>query len=233
VRGDIAEAYRAAWYDGDPLAAFGGIMAVNREVGADLAEKMIQNFFEVLMAPSVTDDAKAVFAKKPNIRIMVNPALSSPRPSEASQMHKVRGGFLVTSADSAPLPASSLKTASKRPPSAAETEDLLFAWAVCRSSKSNTVVAAKEKTLIASGVGQQDRKRCAELCVSKAGARMQGAVAASDAFFPFRDATDVLIAGGVTAIIQPGGSVNDQQSIEACNEHEVAMLMTGIRAFRH
>ena len=233
VRKSIEEAYQAAWYEGDPLAAFGGVMAVNREVDAPLAEKMIQNFFEVLLAPSVTEEAQAAFAKKPNIRVMTNLALQNPAPSGASQMHKVRGGFLITTADNADVTEDMLKTATKRAPTETEIEDMLFAWAICRSSKSNTVVAVKNKTLIASGVGQQDRKRCAELCVSKAGERMKGSVAASDAFFPFRDATDVLIQAGVTAIIQPGGSVRDQESFLACDESGVAMVLTGIRAFKH
>lgn len=233
LRENISDAYQAAWYDGDPLAAFGGIMAVNREVDKELAEKMIQNFFEILMAPSVTEEALAVFAKKPNLRVLVNSALLDPSPSEAKAMHKIRGGMLIESADSAAIGLASLKAVTARPPSEEESEDLLFAWAICRSSKSNTVVAVKGKTLIASGVGQQDRKRCAELCVSKAGERMKGAVAASDAFFPFRDATDVLIKAGVSAIIQPGGSVRDQESISACDEAQVAMVVTGIRAFRH
>ena len=232
-RSTIDDAYTAAWYEGDPLAAFGGVMAVNREVGAPLAEKMIENFFEVLMAPSVTEEAKTVFARKPSIRVVVNSALENPFPSSAHQMHKIRGGMLVATADTATVAPETLKTVSKRALTPAETEDLLFAWAICRSSKSNTVVAAKGKTLIASGVGQQDRKRCAELCVSKAGERMKGAVAASDAFFPFRDATDVLIQAGVTAIIHPGGSVRDQESIDACDASGVAMAFTGIRAFRH
>ncbi|MES2014240.1 MAG: hypothetical protein V4437_00300 [Patescibacteria group bacterium] len=233
LRENIHDAYKAAWYDGDPLAAFGGIMVVNREVDAPLAESMIQNFFEVLMAPSVTEEAKAVFAKKPNLRVLVNPALIEPKPSNASQMHKVRGGILMTSADTVKVGKENLRTVTKRAPTDADIEDLLFAWALCRSSKSNTVVAAKNKTLIASGVGQQDRKRCAELCVSKAGERMKDAAVASDAFFPFRDATDVLTAAGVSAIIQPGGSVRDQESVDACDEKNVAMVYTGIRAFRH
>ncbi len=233
LRDDAKDAYQAAWYDGDPLAAFGGIMAINREVDAALAEKMIENFFEILMAPSVTAEALIVFAKKPNLRVLVNTALQNPAPSQAKAMHKIRGGMLIESADSAVIETSGLKTVTARTPSEEELEDLLFAWAICRSSKSNTVVAAKNKTLIASGVGQQDRKRCAELCVSKAGERMKGAVVASDAFFPFRDATDVLIKAGVSAIIQPGGSVRDQESIQACDEGGVAMITTGIRAFRH
>lgn len=233
LREGILDAYTAAWHGGDPLAAFGGIMAVNREVDGVLAGKMIENFFEVLMAPSITEEAKREFAKKPNIRVLVNPALLNPTPSNASQMHKVRGGILMTSADTIHVTKETVRSVTKRTPTESEVDDLLFAWAICRSSKSNTVVAVKDKTLIASGVGQQDRRRCAELCVLKAGDRMKGAVAASDAFFPFRDATDVLLNGGVTAIIQPGGSVRDQDSVDACNEREVSMLYTGVRAFRH
>ncbi|MBV9349775.1 MAG: bifunctional phosphoribosylaminoimidazolecarboxamide formyltransferase/IMP cyclohydrolase [Patescibacteria group bacterium] len=233
LRENIAQAYEAAWYGGDPLAAFGGVMAVNKEIDGELAEKMIENFFEILMAPSIRKEAAAVFAKKPNLRVLINTALRAPKPSPAYQMHKVRGGMLVTDPDSEPLPVSALKAVTMRPPTEQETEDLLFAWALCRSSKSNTITAAKGRTLIASGVGQQDRKRCAELCVSKAGERMRGAVAASDAFFPFRDTTDVLLDSGVTAIIQPGGSIKDQESIDACNEAGAAMAFTGRRAFRH
>lgn len=233
VRNSLVDAYQAAWYEGDPLAAFGGIMAVNREVTASLAERMIENFFEVLLAPSVTEEAMLLFTKKPNIRVLTNAALHDSTPSSQSQMHKIRGGMLVTTADAAGVSADSLKTVTKRAPTQEEIEDLLFAWNICRSSKSNTVVAAKNKTLIASGVGQQDRKRCAELCVSKAGERMKGAVAASDAFFPFRDATDILIQAGVTAIIQPGGSVRDQDSCAACDESGVAMVFSGVRAFKH
>lgn len=233
LRKTIGEAYTAAWYEGDPLAAFGGVMAVNREVDHALAEKMIENFFEILLAPSVTDGAREVFAKKPNIRVLANAALQNPSPSSVPHMHKIRGGMLVESADSILVDSGSFKVATKRAPTEKETEDLLFAWALCRSSKSNTVVAVKDKTLIASGVGQQDRKRCAELCVSKAGKRIEAAVAASDAFFPFRDGTDVLLNAGITAIIQPGGSIKDRDSIEACDEKDAAMVFTTVRAFRH
>lgn len=233
LRADVADAYQAAWYEGDPLAAFGGIMAVNREVDASLAEKMIENFFEILMAPSVTPEALLVFSKKPNLRVLVNPALATPAPSQASVMHKIRGGILVEDPDITLLTKEMLRVVTVTVPSPEAVEDLLFAWSICRSSKSNTVVAVKNKTLIASGVGQQDRKRCAELCVLKAGMRMKGAVVASDAFFPFRDATDVLIKAGVFAIIQPGGSLRDQESIQACDESLVGMVFCGIRAFRH
>ncbi len=229
----VAEAYQAAWYEGDPLAAFGGIMAVNREVDGALAEKMIQNFFEILMAPSITEEAKAVFAKKPNLRVLINLALQNPVPATAKQIHKIRGGVLVQNADTAVVTRDMLKTVTKRAPTEEEINDMFFAWAVCRSTKSNTVVAAKGETLIASGAGQQDRVRCAELCVSKGGEKMKGAVAASDAFFPFPDGLEVLLKSGVTAVIQPGGSVNDAKVIEAADKAGIAMVTTGIRAFRH
>lgn len=233
LRPTLEEAYKAAWYEGDPLAAFGGIMAVNREVDAGLAEKMIENFFEILMAPAVSATAKEVFAKKPNIRVMINPALANPVPSTAKHLHKIRGGILVQDADSKPLDLNTVKTVSTRPPTVAELEDMYFAWAICRSTKSNTIVAVKKKTLIASGAGQQDRKRCAELCVSKGGEKMKGAVAASDAFFPFKDGLMVLANAGVSAVIQPGGSVKDPEVIVAADESHMAMIFTGMRAFRH
>jgi len=140
---------------------------------------------------------------------------------------------LVQGGDTKEITRDSLKVATKRAPTDAEIDDLLFAWAVCRSTKSNTVVAAKNETLIASGAGQQDRKRCAELCVSKGGEKMKGAVAASDAFFPFPDALEVLLNAGVTAVIQPGGSVNDAKVIEAADKAGIAMVFTSVRAFRH
>jgi len=157
----------------------------------------------------------------------------NPTPSTAKHMHKIRGGMLVESADSAPLDASALKTVTKRAPTENETRDMLFAWAVCRATKSNTVVAVKNETLIASGAGQQDRKRCAELCVSKGGERLKGAVAASDAFFPFRDGLDVLTKAGITAVIQPGGSIKDAEVIAAADAAGIAMLFTDLRSFRH
>jgi phosphoribosylaminoimidazolecarboxamide formyltransferase/IMP cyclohydrolase len=148
-------------------------------------------------------------------------------------MHKIRGGILVQTDDTKTLTAAALKVVTKRAPTEAEVANLLFAWAVCCSTKSNTVVAAKRETLIASGAGQQDRKRCAELCVTKGGAKIKGTVAASDGFFPFPDSLQVLTNAGVTAVIQPGGSVKDNEVIAAADEAGIAMMFTGIRAFRH
>ncbi len=232
-RDTVSEAFQGAWYGGDPLAAFGGVMVVNREVDALLATEMTKNFFEILMAPSITPEALQVFAKKPNIRVMVNPALSNPMPSEAKLVHKIRGGVLMQDADTKIITKDMLKVVTKRAPTEAEVNDMLFAWAVCRATKSNTVVAATKETLIASGAGQQDRKRCAELCVSKGGEKMKGAVAASDAFFPFPDALQVLINSGVTAVVQPGGSVKDSDVIKAADDAGIAMVFSGMRVFRH
>lgn len=233
LRETLDEAYNAAWYEGDPLAAFGGVMAVNREVDADLAHKMIENFFELLVAPAVSETAKQVFLKKPNLRVLVNPACQNPFPATGNHMHKVRGGMLIQDTDSAPVDVMKSKVVTKRAPTQSEFEDMELAWAITRSTKSNTVVAVKNKTLVASGAGQQDRKRCAQLCVAKGGESIQGAVAASDGFFPFRDGLDVLAKAGITAVIQPGGSVKDNEVIAAADEAKMAMVFSGMRAFRH
>lgn len=233
LRDSLDAAFVAAWHEGDPLAAFGGIIAVNRVVDEPVAQKMVENFFEVLLAPSVTEDAKKVFAKKQNLRVLVNEMLIDPHPSTAPVFHKVRGGWLKEEADTKLLKKEELKIVTKTQPTDDQIDDLLFAWNICRASKSNTIVAAKNRTLIASGVGQQDRKRCCELCVMKGGQRLEGASAASDAFFPFRDGPDTLINAGIKAIIQPGGSIRDADTIAACDEAGVAMVYTGVRAFRH
>lgn len=233
IRDSSEDAYHAAWYDGDSLAAFGSIIAVNREVDAPLAEKMIENFFEVLLAPSITKEAKNIFAKKKNLRVLTNKALENPALPKGKNIHQVRGGWLVQDVDGRVLTKDDLKVVTNTQPTDEQIRDMFFAWNIARASKSNTIVAVKNETLIASGVGQQDRKRCCELCIMKAGERIQDTVVASDAFFPFRDGPDILIKAGVKAIIQPGGSIRDQETIDACNEAGVAMVFTGVRAFRH
>ena len=135
--------------------------------------------------------------------------------------------------DTAQLSKDQLNVVTDKKPTEKEMTDLLFAWSISQVSKSNCVVAVKDGVLVASGVGQQDRKRCCELCVSKATKSLKGAVVATDGFFPFRDGPDILIKAGISAIIQPGGSIRDQETIDACNESQVAMIMTGVRAFKH
>lgn len=235
VANDIVEAYRRAW-EGDSLAAFGGIIAINRPVDAALAAAMLEDrkFFEVLLAPEVEPDAARILAAKPDLRVLVNPALLNPTQPTDTDVKRVRGGFLVQAPDAMVLTASDLEVVTAVNPTPEQVADLLFAWQVCRASKSNTIVIAKDGMLVGSGVGQQDRKRCCELAVSKSMGRSVGAVAASDAFFPFPDGPQVLIDGGVKAIIQPGGSIRDKDTIDLCDRYGVAMVFNGgIRCFRH
>lgn len=235
VADDIVEAYRRAW-EGDSLAAFGGIIAVNRPVTAELAEAMVadRKFFEVLLAPEVEPEAAKILGAKTDLRVLVNPALLNPNQPTDTDVKKVRGGYLVQPQDAMVVTASDLQVVTEVEPTPQQVADLLFAWQVCRASKSNTIVIAKDGMLVGSGVGQQDRKRCCELAVGKSAGRSVGAVAASDAFFPFPDGPQVLIDGGVKAIIQPGGSIRDKDTIDLCNRRGVAMVLNGgIRCFRH
>ncbi len=229
----IYKAYEKAW-QGDPLAAFGSIIAVNRIIYKSMAQKMLDGrFFEVLLAPEVDERALEIFSKKSNLRILVNPALKNPKLSTQMDIKRVRGGILKQDADTYEVTKKDLKVVTNVEPTPSQIRDLLFAWKVCKASKSNTIVLAKDEMLVSSGVGQQDRKRCCELCVSKAGARAEGAVAASDAFFPFPDGPEVLVKAGVTAIIQPGGSLRDQLTTDFCNKHKIPMVFCGVRCFRH
>ena len=230
----IIESFKKAW-NGDSLAAFGSIIALNRPIDEKLAQEMLsqKRFFEVLLAPSITPDALEIFAKKPNLRILINPALKTVKKPIELDYKKIRGGFLVQDQETIDLNFKSLKIVTKKKPSPEQLEDLAFAWAICRSSKSNTIVLANNKMLIGSGVGQQDRKRCCELAVSKAGKRAKDCVAASDAFFPFSDGPEILIRAGVKAIIQPGGSIRDIDTINLCNKTGTAMIATAVRCFRH
>jgi phosphoribosylaminoimidazolecarboxamide formyltransferase/IMP cyclohydrolase len=193
-----------------------------------------RRFVEVISAPAVDDEALTVFGKRPNIRVMVNPALASPAYPTDLDVKRVRGGFLVQEPDTRTLTSADLKVAGTVQPTSAQMRDLLFAWGVCRACKSNTITIAKGAMLVGSGVGQQDRKRCCELATSKSDGRAAEAVAASDAFFPFADGPEVLIDAGVKAIIEPGGSIRDQDTIDLCNARGVALVFTGgVRCFRH
>ncbi len=231
----IEEAFRKTWYDGDPLAAFGGVIVMNRQVTKKLAEEMLadKKFFEIVAAPGFSKDARKVFSRKPKLQLLENKILQKPYLTSYKDIRKVRGGFLVQDADTYVLKKNRFSFVTKKKPTPKQIDDLLFAWKICQVSKSNSVVAVKNNVLLASGVGQQDRKRCCELCVNKAIHPLTGAVAATDGFFPFRDGPDVLIKAGIKAIIQPGGSIRDQETIDACNEANVSMVFTGVRAFKH
>lgn len=233
------DAFYRAWYEGDSLAAFGGIIAINRPVDS-IADLMIADkFFEVLLVPEIGAKALKVFSGKKDLRILVNPALFDPKPPREYDMKRVRGGMLIQEADTREITEEDLKVVTKIKPSPEQIRDLLFAWKICKATKSNTIVVARDGVLVASGAGQQDRKRCCELCASKMKGKVYKAIrsgdltAASDAFFPKSDGPNILIRAGVKAIIQPGGSIRDQETVNLCNKKKVAMVFTGIRCFRH
>lgn len=231
----IEEAFQKAWFEGDPLAAFGGVILMNRPVSGELAKQMLadKKFFEIIAAPSFSKDAIEILSQKTKLQLLENKFLEKPFLSKYDEIKTVRGGFLLQDIDTHIIDEKKLSYVTKIKPTKKQLEDLIFAWNLCQVSKSNCVVAVKDRVLLASGVGQQDRKRCCELCVSKAIKSLEGAVAATDGFFPFRDGPDILIKAGIKAIIQPGGSIRDQQTIDACNEAGIAMVFTGVRCFKH
>ncbi|MFC1955116.1 bifunctional phosphoribosylaminoimidazolecarboxamide formyltransferase/IMP cyclohydrolase [Chloroflexota bacterium] len=231
---DIAEAYRRA-LSGDPVAAFGGIVAINRTIDLPAAEEIGKTFYEIVIAPEYKSEALELLKGKKNLRILV---ADLPRDYEKASsgyldFRRVRGGFLVQNSDSLPEDSVSLKTVTKRAPTADEATDLLFAWRTVKHVKSNAIVLTKDRTLLGMGAGQPSRIVSAEIAREKAGGRTGGSVLASDAMFPFADVVEAAAAGGVTAIIQPGGSIRDEDSIKAADEHNMVMVFTGIRHFRH
>lgn len=224
------EAYRKA-FASDPVSAFGGIVACNCPVDGGTALEMAKTFLEAVIAPSFTPKALEVFRDKENLRVLVSGPPQPPRP--VWEVRTVSGGFLVQTRDALPedKPAWEVVTASS--PTGEEWEDLFFAWPVVKHVKSNAIVVARDKVTLGIGAGQMNRVGAARLALEQAGERARGAVLASDAFFPFADTVEVAAAAGIRAIIQPGGSVRDEDSIKACNEHGIAMVFTGRRHFRH
>jgi phosphoribosylaminoimidazolecarboxamide formyltransferase/IMP cyclohydrolase len=223
----LAEAYRRA-LECDPVSAFGGVIGVNRPVDADAAEDMHKLFLEVIAAPAFDEAAQARFATKKNLRLVeVVPA------QQKWVLKHVSGGMLMQDADLRPLQESDLKVATKRAPTPEEKRALLFAWKVCKHVKSNAIVYARDGQTVGIGAGQMSRVDAAKLGAMKAQLPLKGTVAASDAFFPFSDGVEEIAKAGATAIIQPGGSQRDQEVIEAADRLGLAMLLTGIRHFRH
>jgi len=231
---DIAEAYRRA-FSGDPVAAFGGIVASNRTVTLAMAEALKSVFYEIVIAPEYDADALKVLKEKKNLRILLAELPPGYGKAESGYLdfRRVKGGLLVQSSDSLPENSVNLKTVTKREPTKAEVEDLLFAWRAVKHIKSNAIVLAKDKTLVGMGAGQPSRIISAQIAKEKAGEKAKGSVLASDAMFPFPDVVEAAAACGVTAIIQPGGSIRDEESIKAADEHNIAMVLTGERHFRH
>lgn len=223
---DIQRAFDRAWA-GDPLAAFGGIVAINGELDLETAQEISERFVEVVIATSAAPEALDALSAKENVRVF-----TSPLPSRHSgDYRRVEGGFLRQALDEPEI--SDWTVVSERTPSVAEIRDLEFAWIVAAHTKSNAIVIARELQAVGVGAGDQSRVGAADRAARKAGDRSNGAVAASDAFFPFRDGVDVLVDAGVTAVVEPGGSRNDQELINAANERGVALVFTGKRHFKH
>jgi phosphoribosylaminoimidazolecarboxamide formyltransferase/IMP cyclohydrolase len=231
---EIAEAYRRA-FSGDPVAAFGGIVAANRIVTLNMAEEMKSVFYEIVIAPEYHPSALELLKSKEDLRILVAdlpPGYGKAEPSYFD-LRRVKGGLLVQSSDSLPEEEVILKTVTKRQPSEEEVTDLLFAWRAVKHVKSNAILLVKDKTVLGMGAGQPSRIISAQIAKEKAGEKTAGSVLASDAMFPFSDVVEAAAEGGVTAIIQPGGSIRDEDSIKAADKHNVAMVFTGVRHFRH
>ena len=228
---DIDEAYRRA-FNGDTISAYGGIVACNRTIDLKTAKEMEPTFYEIVIAPDFDDDALAELQKKKNLRIMqVTPDNTISK--DYLCFRRVRGGMLVQQADTLNEENLGLKTVTKKAPSAAELEDLKFAWRAVKHIKSNAIVLVKDKTLLGMGCGQPNRAVSVFLSKIKAGEKSNGAVLASDAFFPFADGIVQAADGGISAVIQPGGSIRDEDCIKAADEHNIAMVFTGIRHFLH
>jgi phosphoribosylaminoimidazolecarboxamide formyltransferase/IMP cyclohydrolase len=226
------EAYRRA-FSTDPTSAFGGIIAFNCAIDKATAEAVSGQFAEVIIAPEITPDARAVFAAKQNLRVLIVPMGKN---EGAFDFKRVGGGLLVQTADEARIVQSDLKVVTKRVPTTQEMHDLLFAWRVAKYVKSNAIVYCKDGMTVGVGAGQMSRVDSARIAAIKAENNkmtVKGSVVASDAFFPFRDGLDVLAQAGATAVIQPGGSVRDAEVIAAADEQNIAMVFTGFRHFRH
>ncbi|MFA5940840.1 MAG: bifunctional phosphoribosylaminoimidazolecarboxamide formyltransferase/IMP cyclohydrolase [Sinimarinibacterium sp.] len=235
VRANIREAYEEAFRT-DPTSAFGGIIAFNRELDGDTAKLIVERqFVEVIIAPAVSAAARAAVAAKQNVRLMECGAFPVQR-AAAWDFKRVAGGLLVQDLDIAPIAASDLKLVTKRKPTDAELRDLLFAWQVAQYVKSNAIVYARDRMTIGVGAGQMSRVYSAKIAGIKAAdekLEVPGSVMASDAFFPFRDGIDAAAKAGITAVIQPGGSMRDSEVIAAADEAGMAMVLTGVRHFRH
>jgi phosphoribosylaminoimidazolecarboxamide formyltransferase/IMP cyclohydrolase len=231
---DIAEAYRRA-FSGDTVAAFGGIVACNRKVSLAMAQEMKPVFYEIVIAPEYEPEALELLKTKKDLRILVAklPPDYGKAPAGYLDFRRVKGGFLVQNSDSLPEEGVKLKTVTKRPPTPEEIKDLLFAWRAVKHIKSNAIVLTRDKTLLGMGAGQPSRIISAKIAIEKAGDRVAGSVLASDAMFPFPDVVEAAAAAKVTAIIQPGGSIRDEDSIKAADKYNMAMVFTGERHFRH
>jgi len=229
--GDMAEAFRKA-LPGDPVSAFGGIVALNRPVDAKTAEELTKTFFEVILAPAYSAEAAGILQTKQNVRVLEIPAACDRR-ALGYDFRRVMGGLLLQDRDMAAYDIKTAKVVTKRAPTDTEYQALDFAWRIVKHVKSNAIVFTTRDQLVGLGAGQTSRVDSVKLAIMKAVLPTAGSVVGSDAFFPFRDGIDIAAKAGVTAIVQPGGSMKDDEAIQAADEHGIAMLFTGMRHFRH
>ncbi len=228
VGSNLYEAYSKA-YAGDPVSIFGGIVACNREIDKQTAKAMADIFLEVIIAPDFCEDALHILTRKANIRLLK----LAPKISADYDWKRIAGGFIVQEPDLIDLDKTRLQVVTKRKPTEGELQDLLFGWKVVKFVKSNAIVVCKEQQLLGVGAGQMNRVQSVGLSTKQAGDKAKGAALASDAFFPFADNIELAAKAGITSIIQPGGSIRDEEVIKACDSHNITMVFTGIRHFRH
>lgn len=229
VGGTLLEAYEKA-FAADSVSAFGGIVAVNRALDGETATVMKKVFLECIVAPAIDDDAKEILGKKSNLRVLILPdLLTGPKQT----IKAIAGGFLAQNSDDIADDPSGWQVVTDKQPTAEELAELLFAWRACKHVKSNAIVLTKNRVTIGVGAGQMNRVGAAKIALEQAGDQTQGSYLASDAFFPFDDSVRTAAAAGVKAIVQPGGSIRDEDSIKAANELGLIMVFTGVRHFLH
>lgn len=232
VADDVAEAYRLA-YEADPVSVFGGIVVTNATVDAATAEQMSRIFLEIVVAPAYTDAALEILTRKKNLRVLQLDTTHRAYPAGERVLRKVAGGLLVQDIDDALLPEGELKVVTDRAPTEKQMQDLLLAWKIVKHTKSNGIAIARDNQSLGIGPGQVNRIWSTQMAIERSGEKVRGAALASDAFFPFDDCVKAAAQAGIACIIQPGGSVRDEDSIRACNEAGIAMVFTGMRHFKH
>jgi phosphoribosylaminoimidazolecarboxamide formyltransferase / IMP cyclohydrolase len=225
----ISEAYQKA-FDADSTSAFGGIVALNRPIDAATASELTKTFLECVVAPSCDIEAQEILAKKSNVRVLTLADLSS---GPQDTVKAIAGGFLVQTSDDIIADTSQWQVVTERQPTPDELAELLFAWKVCKHVKSNAIVVTSDRTTLGVGAGQMNRVGSVKIALEQAGEKTKGATLASDGFFPFDDSVKIAAAAGITAIVQPGGSLRDKDSIKAANELGLVMVLTGVRHFLH
>jgi phosphoribosylaminoimidazolecarboxamide formyltransferase/IMP cyclohydrolase len=229
---DIYSAYKKS-YEADPVSIFGGIIAANREIDEDTATEINKIFIEIVIAPSYSESALQILKQKKNIRLLKLADIGIPSPENTYDMKKVSGGLLVQNINKELLDMETLKFVTKNKPTPEQMEDLIFAMKVVKHAKSNAIALAKNKQTVGVGPGQTNRIMAVKIAIEFGGDNTRDAVMASDAFFPFPDCVEAAAKAGIKAIIQPGGSIKDQKSIDACDKYGIAMVFTGMRHFKH